>query len=82
MNKVISVRAKTAGVVLVEMADGRRGEFDVRPYMDSDFFRELENEAYFGQVRVFFQGIGWPNGQDLGPDTVAAELREIESSAV
>lgn len=82
MNKVTCVRAKSMGIVLVEMADGRRGEFDVRPYMTSDFFRELENEAYFGQVRVAFQGIGWPNGQDLGPDTVAAELREIENSAV
>lgn len=82
MNKVISVRAKTTGVVLVEMADGRRGEFDVRPYMTSDYFREMENEAYFGQVRIFFHGIGWPNGQDLGPDTVAAELREIENSSV
>jgi hypothetical protein len=82
MNKVISVTAKAMGIVSVEMADGRRGEFDVRPYMVSDFFRELENEAYFGQVRVFFHGIGWPNGQDLGPDTVAAELREIENLAV
>lgn len=82
MNKVIVVRAKAGGIVFVEMADGRRGEFDVRPYMVSDFFRELENEAYFSQARVFFHGIGWPNGQDLGPDTVAAELREIENSSV
>lgn len=82
MNKVIDVRVKTTGVVLVEMADGRRGEFDVRPYMTSDFFRELENKAYFDQVRIFFHGIGWPNGQDLSPDTVAAELREIENSTV
>lgn len=82
MNKVIRVSAKSMGIVSVEMADGRRGEFDVRPYMTSDLFRELESEAYFWQVRVFFHGIGWPNGQDLGPDTVAAELREIESSAV
>ena len=80
MSKVIGVRVMTAGVVWVELADGRRGEFDVRPYMVSDYFRELENEAYFSQVRVFFNGIGWPNGQDLGPDTVAAELIETETS--
>ncbi|MBS4095213.1 MAG: DUF2442 domain-containing protein [Sulfuricella sp.] len=42
--------------------------------MTSEFFRELENEAYFRQVRIFVLGIGWPNGQDLGPDTIAAEL--------
>lgn len=74
MNQVISVRPESEGRVYVEMADGRRGLFDVRPYMSSEFFRELENAAYFRQVRVFFRGIGWPNGQDLGPDTIATEL--------
>lgn len=82
MNKVIRVTASDNGVVNVEMADGRRGRFDVRPYMTSEYFRELENAAYFRQVRIFFDGIGWPNGQDLGPDTVAAELVAVEDSAV
>ncbi|MFA7242595.1 MAG: DUF2442 domain-containing protein [Sulfuricellaceae bacterium] len=70
------MRPESAGRVYVEMADGRCGFFDVAPYMASEFFRELENEAYFRQVRVFFRGIGWPNGQDLGPDTIIAELVE------
>lgn len=81
MNKVIRVCAMDGGLVDVEMADGRHGRFDVRPYMTSEFFRELENDAYFRQVRIFFDGIGWPNGQDLGPDTIAAELVETENSA-
>jgi hypothetical protein len=80
MNQIISVRPKSEGRVYVEMADGRCGLFDVRPYMSSEFFRELENEAYFRQVRVFFRGIGWPNGQDLGPDTIAAELAETNAA--
>ena len=80
MNQVISVRPESAGRIHAEMADGRSGLFDVRPYMTGEFFRELENEAYFRQVRVFFRGIGWPNGQDLGPDTIAAELVEVEAS--
>lgn len=81
MNKVIDVKASDNGIVIIEMADGRRGRFDVRPYMTSEYFRELENAAYFRQVRIFFNGIGWPNGQDLGPDTVAAELVLMEDSA-
>ena len=77
MNKVISVRPLPDGKVFVEMADGRSGEFDVRPYMVSDYFRALHDTAYFQKVRIFFKGIGWPDGQDLGPDTIAAELVEI-----
>lgn len=80
MDKVVSVRPEANGQVFVELADGRRGLFDVTPYMRSDFFKELENEAYFRQVRVFYRGIAWPNGQDLGPDTIAAEL--VETGAV
>lgn len=78
MNKVISVRPQPEGKVFVEMADGRCGEFDVKPYMKSDFFSGLMNEGYFSKVRLVFKGIGWPDGQDLGPDTIAAQLVEVE----
>lgn len=81
MNKVISVRPCTGGRLFVEMADGRSGIFDTRPYMVSDFFLELENEAYFRRVRIFFSGVGWPNGQDFGPDTIDAELLESANAA-
>ncbi len=79
MNKVTSVRPLPDSKVFVEMADGRCGEFDVKPYMKGDFFAELLNEAYFSKVRLVFKGIGWPDGQDLGPDTIAAQLVEVES---
>ena len=79
MDKVVSVRPESNGRLYVEMADGRRGVFDVTPYMRGEFFDELRNDAYFRQVRVFFRGIGWPNGQDLGPDTIAAELVETDA---
>jgi hypothetical protein len=78
MNKVSSVKPLQDGMVFVEMADGRAGSFDVKPYMGSDFFRALMDENYFNQVRLFFNGIGWPDGQDIGPDTVVAMLIETE----
>lgn len=80
MNKVTSVKPLPDGRLLVEMADGRRGEFDVKPYMHGDFFSALTDQKYFNQVQLVFKGIGWPNGQDLGPDTIAAELVETESA--
>lgn len=79
MDKVLSVRAETNRRVLVEMAGGRRGLLDVTPCMRGEFFEELKNEAYFGQVRIFFRGIGWPHGQDLGPDTIVAELAKTDA---
>jgi hypothetical protein len=81
MNRVTSVQALNEFHLMVRMADGKSGVFDMRPYMGSAFFRELEDEAYFRQVGLFFDGIGWPNGQDIGPDTIAAELRTVVDTA-
>ncbi len=74
MNKVIKVYSLPHGRLYIEMADGQCGEFDMTPYMDSDFFSALKNEHYFKQVTLFFQGIGWPDGQDISPDTIMAGL--------
>ena len=75
MNKVVSVSPLDDKKVAVVFSDGKSGIFDVAPYIKSEFFQPLNDENYFKQVRLFFTGIGWPEGQDLGPDTIAAELQ-------
>ena len=75
MNKIISVNPLENKKVEVVFADGMSGLFDVAPYIKSDFFKRLDDDNYFRQVSLFFTGIGWPEGQDLGPDTIAAELQ-------
>ena len=77
MNKVIKVTPLDGKKVAVVFADGRAGTFDVSPYIRSEFFKRLEDDAYFKQVSVFFTGIGWPEGQDLGPDTIEADLQQV-----
>ena len=62
------------GYLQIDLLDGQSGKFDVNPYMGSDYFARLKDETYFNKVGLFFSGIGWPDGQDLGPDTVAANL--------
>lgn len=64
--------------VAVVFADGKSGVFDVAPYIKTDFFERLNDAAYFNQVHLFFSGIGWPDGQDFGPDTIAAELQPMQ----
>lgn len=59
----------------ITMSDGRSGILDMQPFMRTDFFRELAAPAYFAKVQIFFDGIAWPNGQDLGPDSISAELQ-------
>lgn len=80
MNKIVKAVPLSGGILRVEMQDGRCGEFDVNPFMGSDFFAALKNDNYFQKVGLFFAGVGWPEGQDLGPDTIAAGLKTVEAT--
>jgi hypothetical protein len=74
MTRVVAVQPLNDRKVRVELSNGRSGIFDVSPYLRTDYFRELLDEQYFSRVSIFFNGIGWPHGQDLSPDTIEDEL--------
>jgi len=62
----------------VEIEDGRRGIFDVKPYLDKGVFRELKDVHYFNQVDILFGAITWPHEQDIAPETLLAKLLPLE----
>jgi hypothetical protein len=51
--------------ILVELADGRRGIFDLKSYLDHGIFRELRDQSYFAQAAVMLGAMTWPHGQDI-----------------
>lgn len=48
---------------------GERKIFDVTPYINGDWYKELLSIDYFLSVKIICDGIGieWPNGQDISP---------------
>ncbi len=60
--------------IYVEIEDGRKGIFDMKPYLDKNVFRELRDSHYFNQVGILFGAVTWPNEQDIAPDTLIAEM--------
>lgn len=58
----------------VEIEDGRKGVFDLTPYLDLGVFRELRDVHYFNQVGIQFGAVTWPNEQDIAPETLMAEM--------
>lgn len=65
--------------IYVEMEDGRNGIFDVKPYLNHDVFRELQDVHYFNQVGIQFGAVTWPHEQDIAPETLLAEMIPVES---
>jgi hypothetical protein len=66
--------------IQVEIADGRKGIFDLKPYLDRGVFRELRDVNYFNQVGIVFGAVTWPHEQDIAPETLLAELQTIETT--
>lgn len=60
--------------IYVEIEDGRRGIFDMKPYLCRGVFRELRNVHYFNRVGILFGAVTWPNEQDIAPETLADEM--------
>jgi len=57
----------------ITFANGETGVYDCRPLLDFGVFRELQDEAYFRQVRPQGGTVVWPHEQDICPDTLYLE---------
>ncbi len=64
--------------IYVETVAGRKGIFDVTPYLDFGVFRELRDINYFNQVGVKNGSVTWPYQQDIAPETLLAEMQAVD----
>lgn len=68
--------------IYVEIEDGRKGIFDMKPYLNHGVFRELKDVHYFNQVGIVFGAVTWPNEQDIAPETLLARMLPSESAHI
>ena len=65
--------------IYVEFKDGRKGIFDLKPYLDHGVFRELRDLQYFNRVGIVLGAVTWPHGQDIAPETLLSEMVAADS---
>lgn len=61
--------------IYVETESGKKGIFDMKPYLSKGTFKELKDINYFNQVDILFGAVTWPNEQDIAPETLLDELQ-------
>ena len=71
---VKSVSALPEYRLAVELADGRTGVFDMRPFLDRPGLQRLKDSAYFSSVGIRLGALTWPGEEDIAPDTLSAHL--------
>ena len=64
--------------IYVEIANGKRGIFDLSPYLDRGIFCELRDLQYFNQVGIVAGAVTWPHEQDIAPETLLDELSPLD----
>jgi hypothetical protein len=62
----------------VEIEDGRKGVFDMTPYLNLGVFKELQEIHYFNQVGIVHGTVTWPHEQDVAPESLLAGLEVQE----
>ena len=64
--------------IYVEIEDGRKGIFDLTPYLDHGAFRELRDVHYFNRVGIVLGAVTWPHEQDIAPETLVSGMIPAE----
>jgi len=62
--------------IRVTLSNGKKGVFDVKPYLDRGIFKELKDYTYFRRARIEFGTITWPNEQDFSPETIEIKMEK------
>ncbi|HOW50758.1 MAG TPA: DUF2442 domain-containing protein [bacterium] len=71
--RVAEVTPNADYTVTIVFTNGERRIFDVKPYLDKGFFKDLRDAALFRSVKPFLGSIQWQGGQDFCPDTLYAD---------
>lgn len=80
MKKVVSAKANDDFTLDIKFNDGSFKRFDVKPYLDYPVFRELKDLDYFKNIKIFFGTVQWENEQDIAPETLYLEGKEIKET--
>ncbi len=79
---VVHVAAISNSHLYVKLKNGQFGIFDVSKYWHLGILKELQNPYYFKQVMILYGSISWPNGQDIAPETLLADLQAVKDGPV
>jgi hypothetical protein len=82
MVKVISAEPIENHKLIILLSNGKKGIFDVSPYLDKGVFHELKELPYFRLVKVAYGGVLWPHEQDFSAETIEYELQESPNKSL
>ena len=78
--RVQSVNPEDQYRLRLAFTNGEVRIYDCSHLLDFGVFKELRKVGYFRQVRAAHGTVVWPNEQDICPDTLYEDSREVEET--
>lgn len=78
---VMLVEPRANHTLYLEFNDGRRGLFDMKPYLERGVFVRLKDPALFNEVWVHDCTICWPGEIDIAPETLYCRIEPFISGS-
>ncbi len=79
-NDAKSIKPLAGFKLQVELIDGRSGVVDMAPFLQMPGLNALCDPAYFARVQVTCGAATWPEGEDIAPATLLAEMKSLASA--
>ena len=76
--RVQSVNPEDEYKLRLTFTNGEVRIYDCSSLLDFGVFKELSEVAYFRQVRTTLGTVVWPNEQDICPDTLYEDSRQVK----
>jgi hypothetical protein len=83
--RIIEITPHPNWMLTIVSEDGRKGDFDVSPYLNFEAFEDLNKVSEFMKVSNGGYFIEWNCGADLSSDTIEAHWKvtgEVSNSAI
>ena len=64
----VAVFPEEGYILRVVFENGETKRFDVKPYIQGEWYGKLKDKAYFRSVSTDGFTVVWPEGQDICPD--------------
>jgi hypothetical protein len=75
--KIAQLYIETNWILSVVDQDGRKGRFDVSPYLEDEAFAPLKDPNEFAKVSNGGYFVEWECGADLSADTIEARWSDV-----
>ena len=76
--KIVQLQVQSDGMLFVVTEDGRKGCFDVNPYLRYEAFAALRDPVEFAKVVNGGYFVEWECGADLSADTIEERWHVVD----